>query len=412
MNIQETKEELRGEFDDDEEEFKVKNPPKNRKKLILIITSIIVLLLIIGISLFIYFYFFFRGKQGNEPTELTELELQNETYKTFRNLSENLYIMDIKHNYFFEEIESTNQLKNITSFINVFLIKFNKTSPDKIKNFKYNFSFACSAFNAYNSKNINLLGRNFDYSRSPALVIWTHPKNKYKSISFVSLNFTQKLLQTFAPKLNHLKDFILLAPFIPMDGINEKGLSMAVLALRTSETHQENENKINTITTLIIRGILDNCENVDQAIEYIEERNMHDFINSYHYIISDKNKSVIIEYVGKTQNRELRILTPENYTKSKNIYLTNFYLSEDGEEKTIGKDRYEILETNIKEKKGIFEWNEVINLLEKVKQNSTLWSNVYNPEELSVISSQNKNYDVLVKFDAVHPLMFKNVDKK
>ena len=310
-------------------------------------------------------------------------------------------------------MESSNQLTDIYSFLDIFLKIFNKTSPDKIENFKYNFSFACSAFNAYNSKNINLLGRNFDYSRSPALVIWTHPKNKYKSISFVSLNFTQKLLQTFAPKLNHLKDFILLAPFIPMDGINEKGLSMAVLQLSANETHQKNESKINTFTSVIIRGVLDNCKNVDEAIEYIKERNMNEFGGySYHYIISDKNRSFVIEYIGETEDRELRIITPENYTKSRNIYLTNFYLSEDGEEKTEGKDRYDILETNIKEKKGIFEWNEVMNLLEKVKQNWTLWSNVYNSEESNVISSQDKNYDVLVKFDAVHPLEFKYVDKK
>ena len=208
------------------------------------------------------------------------------------------------------------------------------------------------------------------------------------------------------------KLLVLLAPYLPMDGMNEKGLSMAILGLETSETHQEDENKINTLCSVMIRGILDNCNDVDQAIEYMKNRNMHDFQSGYHYIISDRNKSVVIEYVGQTQNRELRILNPESYTNSTNIYVTNFYLSDDGEAQAEGVDRYETIENKIKEKKGKLEWGEVLDLLINVEQNTTLWTNVYNPEELNVISAQKRIYDDLTKFDIRNPLNYSKVEKK
>ena len=187
---------------------------------------------------------------------------------------------------------------------------------------------------------------------------------------------------------------------------------MAILGLETNETHQIDENKIDTLCSVMIRGILDNCNNVDEAIEYMKNRNMHDFQSAYHYIISDKNKSVVIEYVGKTQNRELRILKPENYTNSTNIYVTNFYLSDDGESQPEGVDRYEIIENKIKEKKGKLEWQEILDLLINVEQNTTLWTNVYNPEELNVISAQKRIYDNLTIFDIYNPLNYSKVENK
>ena len=196
-----------------EGEIRTKTGPK---KLTLIISLIIAFLIIITVILVVILL----NKDNKETTpvdEPDESQLQNETYKTFRNVSENLYIMDIKHNYFLDEFESSYQLNGIQSFLSSLIKLYNISLSNDIENFKPNFTFACSAFNAFNSKNINLLGRNFDFLDSPTMVVWSHPKNKLKSISFVSLSLIQYIIQLMPQGLDLNKLLVLLTPYLPMD---------------------------------------------------------------------------------------------------------------------------------------------------------------------------------------------------
>ena len=98
----------------------------------------------------------------------------------------------------------------------------------------------CSTFSAQTEDGDQIFGRNFDLTYSPALFVETEPENGYRSLSTVNLAFLgfgeDKLPETFKEKI-----ITLAAPYAPLDGINEKGLTVARRAWG------RNENSIETV---------------------------------------------------------------------------------------------------------------------------------------------------------------------
>ena len=166
---------------------------------------------------------------------------------------------------------------------------------------------------------------------------------------------------------------ILAAPYAPLDGINEKGVSIGVLQLDSVSTAQES-GKVKITTTAAIRLILDKAANVDEAIELLKQYDMRSSAGAcYHFQISDASgRSVVIEYV----NNELVVLDED--------YATNFYLAKDLEaEGCGGYERYDILKEKLESSDGILTADQGMELLEAVKQGNdsetpTQWSVVYN----------------------------------
>ena len=53
------------------------------------------------------------------------------------------------------------------------------------------------------------------------------------------------------------------------------------------------------------------------------------------------------------------------------------------------------------------EWNQAMDLLNKVKNNSTVWSNIYNTVNLSVITAYRINFSSLYEFNVLKPMKIK-----
>ena len=88
--------------------------------------------------------------------------------------------------------------------------------------------FACSAFCAEAPGSV-LMGRNYDFKDdTSALLVRTHPKGGYASIAFSALN---NLGANMPEESLKGKIAAMLGPFASLDGINEKGVSIAVLTL-------------------------------------------------------------------------------------------------------------------------------------------------------------------------------------
>lgn len=104
--------------------------------------------------------------------------------------------------------------------------------------------FACSAFCAEAPSSV-LMGRNYDFKDdTSALLVRTHPKDGYASISFSALN---NLGANMPEESLKSKVAAMLGPFASLDGINEKGVSIAVLTLDSLPTRQNSgKPKINT----------------------------------------------------------------------------------------------------------------------------------------------------------------------
>lgn len=259
--------------------------------------------------------------------------------------------------------------------------------------------FACTTFNHFTESGDHILARNFDYKDAPAIVVWTAPENGYKSVAMTDTN-----VMLYGEKLGEAKNKnrLLLAPYACMDGINEKGLAIAVLEIKTKATHQHT-GKRSITTTVMIRAVLDKCATVDEAVEMFKRYDMQDslFCN-YHYQIADASgKTILIEYV----NNEMRLIEPEDKIQ----YVMNFFKSPDGDNKKgFGYTRQKWIEAAFAESKGVMSEQEAMKLLEKCKldykhkrgyQITSLWSAVYNCQRCSMLLSTGMDYSKQFEFD-------------
>lgn len=282
-------------------------------------------------------------------------------------------------------------------------VKMNGVMPDPQKD-----GFACSTFNAENSKGEYLLGRNFDYKAAPCLVCWTAPENGYKSLSVVDTTFFIHGTKYFPLVKSKKKMRAMGAPYTSMDGINEKGLSIAVLEIKAKATKQ-NTGKTPIITTVAIRAVLDKCATVDEAINLFASYDMQDLLGiNYHYQIADASgTSAIIEYV----DNKMIVIRQDN---KKNLILANYFLTEGGDNHDgRGYDRYQKIETKLNETDGVLSEDEAMKLLSECVLHYrhktlkhiviTLWSSVYNCNEKSMLMCAGMDYNKKYKFYVEKP---------
>ena len=97
------------------------------------------------------------------------------------------------------------------------------------------------------------------------------------------------------------RTILLAAPYMCVDGMNEKGLTVSLLDIDlTPETHMSTDKPDITII-LTIRLLLDRTAIVDEAIEMLEKYDMHIAHNfTQHIFIADaKGNSAIVEWYQK-----------------------------------------------------------------------------------------------------------------
>lgn len=157
---------------------------------------------------------------------------------------------------------------------------------------------------------------------------------------------------------------------------------------------QHEEGKPTVLHPILMRKMLDQCGNVDEAIELAKTFNMKSPLpdNDYHIMLADRSgKSVILEWV----NNELKII--------ETAHGTNYYLGRE-DRYGYGMDRDEIVAKTLSEKQFLTE-KEAMDLLEEVSQNPfkgkyvgfTQWSGVYDLSraslKLSIFLDYDKSFD-------------------
>lgn len=236
----------------------------------------------------------------------------------------------------------------------------------------------CTAFVTRNEKGEVLYGRNFDFLYAPSLQLFTAPESGYKSVSTVNLSFAG-YSEDFLPDGSLLDKFLTLAaPFLPFDGMNEKGVAMALLAVPEAEPPY-NSNKITLNVTTAIRLVLDNAATVEEAVELLRNFNIY-FSEDVecHYLIADASgHSVIVEYY----DAELQVIEAgTDYQIASNfIAYKGLNIGEGFTE----FERYDTVEKELLGNNGILNENDVISLLAKVgvqdgEVDKLQWSVIYN----------------------------------
>lgn len=258
-----------------------------------------------------------------------------------------------------------------------------------------NSNFGCSAFTAADENGNRLFGRNFDYDDTDALVIYSEPKDGYASYAVSDLDFFG-IGTTDGLEANSLaaKAVMLAAPYICMDGVNEKGVGVGILMLYTPEVHQDN-GKTDLLISAAIRGILDKCANVEEAIEFLESYDIHSHLGcSYHLFITDKSgKSVVVEW----SENEMFVV--------EDIACTNDLLSRNAEFYNVdwNCERYNLIKNTLYENDNVLTKSEAMELLSAVKDTQigrgTVWSCVYDLNNFGFDICVNRNYESVFSFN-------------
>ena len=236
----------------------------------------------------------------------------------------------------------------------------------------------CTAFVVKNESGDILFGRNFDFLYAPSLQLYTAPNNGYASVSTVNLAFAGYSGDNLSDGSFFNTFLTLAAPFLPFDGMNEKGLAIALLAVPKAEVPY-NPDKITLNTTTAIRLVLDKAATVEEAIELLKQYNIY-FSGGIecHYLIADASgHSVIVEYV----NQELCVVESETeYQIASNFIAYNGLNIGEGFTEF---ERYDRVQNAIEENNGILEVSGAIQLLADVGVfdgdiDKLQWSVLYN----------------------------------
>lgn len=178
-------------------------------------------------------------------------------------------------------------------------------------------NIGCSTLSVTSPDGGTLFGRNYDWENCDAMIVETTPKNGYASVSTCCLNFLG-FGDDWKPEGVGNQMMALAAVYVPLDGMNEKGLCIAdLMAGDKTETHQ-NTDKGDLTTVSAIRLILDHAATVDEAVALLNKYDMNSSIGSaHHFAISDASgKSVVVEYI----DNEMHVTTTP--------IVTNHYLAE------------------------------------------------------------------------------------
>lgn len=256
-------------------------------------------------------------------------------------------------------------------------------------------SFGCSTLSVRSRSGGMMYGRNFDWMECTSMVVKSKPENGYASVSTVNMDFLS-LGMDYNPEEMVSKIVSAAALYAPMDGINEKGLCVAVLMIEDSAVTEQNTEKPDLTTTTAVRLLLDKAADVDEAIQLLEQYDMHSSAGMMlHFSLADKNgRSVAVEYVN---NEMVVIETP---------VVTNFYLAQ-GDKYGIGTEqshtRYDILMDSLAEQPAM-DMEEVKDAMSSVSKNnfgefaSTEWTIVYSQDTGEIRYYHRENYDNYYSF--------------
>ena len=248
----------------------------------------------------------------------------------------NLYRMDVTYDYSIDDVIHYGITDN-QSMIDAILKETLPLLPVHMKAPNY----GCSAFATVSDGN-TLMGRNYDFKRdTSAMLVYCTPKDGYKSVALAALDN----ISANQPDISMAKKLACLtAPFICLDGMNEKGVSIAVLTL-DSEPVNQSTGKQKIFTTLAIRLVLDRAATTQEAVDLLDSYDM--FATSgrdYHFFVVDASGDArVLEYDPEQEGRPLRWTKMQAIT---NFYGCYAYMVQPNQKNGIyghGKERYDAI---------------------------------------------------------------------
>ena len=352
-----------------------------KKKIILELLTFLVILLVTGCGTT------GEDQMGNDSIETTEEEVNFVTLTSeIVELEEDFFAVRYDGDYGFDKFldqgGASSDAEVAEFLINNFLSGTN-----------FNFlgdMFGCSTLSVQTPEGEFLFGRNFDWEGCEAMVLASYPENGYASISTVNTDFIRQGIRgvaSLALQMDTVK--IMAGLYAPLDGMNEKGLTVSVNMIQDSSSIEQDTEKPDITTTTAIRLLLNKAANVEEALELLGQYDLHASMDRMvHFALADTTgRSVVVEYV---ENEMVVTDTP---------VVTNFYFAE-GEKNGIGTkqshERYDILMEQLERTMRVEDVRDALNRVSKDnfgEFESTEWSIVFNQSRKEARYYHRENYE-------------------
>lgn len=222
-----------------------------------------------------------------------------------------LYAIDIAYDYDLDRIIAAG-VRDDQAYIDAVVAQVLPGAPAHVQAPQ----FACSAFVAVDAEGRVRTGRNYDFKDdTSALLVRNHPRGGYASIGFAALNNlgANTPLDSVAGRAAAL-----MGPFAQLDGVNECGVSIAVLTLDSKPCDQDTQRPVIN-TSLAIRLVLDRAATTQEAVDLLSAYDMHAMAGrDYHFFINDAaGDARVVEWDPRDPDRAFKA-TPVRQ-------VTNFY---------------------------------------------------------------------------------------
>ncbi len=334
--------------------------------------------------------------------------------------NEFLYSMEYKAPYDLDDVISHNLDAN-TKLLSYVVEKIAKGLPVKLDASKQkgpSFDANCTSFQAAKAdSNGYWYGRNYDFFKNPTLVVTSHPRKGYASISVCDMAHFGYSLEKL-PSCFKEKFLCLASIYAPMDGINEKGLCTSIMALPKQPAQQDNgRNRVGT--SILMRLFLDRCATVDEALallETVDVRHDAEAGSGYHYMVADaQGNCAVIEFDLYDGWKTMITRKPEgqNWMHITNHLLNPKYYTENpdpvlGNPHSRSWWRYETVGEYLSSHNGILTFDEAKECLSQVHWENLVWdtglvedtqfSNIYDQSEISLSLHNWNDYSTTKKF--------------
>ncbi len=347
------------------------------------------------------------------------------TLATVKQVADNpyLYTMQYKAAYDLDDVIEKDVDTN-AELLNYVVSRIGKGLPIKISSSQVADengelqTFNCTSFQAKQAEGEGYwYGRNYDYFKNPTLVTFSYPKHGYASIACSDMSHIgyglDKLPQKFLSRVNCLAGI-----YAPVDGINEKGLCTSIMALPKQASQQDSE-KHDVGTTMIMRLWLDRCATVEEALALLETVDVrHDAVvgSGYHYMVADASgHCAVVEFDKDDGWKTIIVRKPEG---ENSMLVTNHLLNPKHyttePDSAVGNPhskswwRYETAGTYLREHEGILTFDQAQECLSQVhwvdlalpsgQVEDTQYSNVYDQHALTLSLRNWNDYATTQRF--------------
>lgn len=303
----------------------------------------------------------------------------------------NLYSMTVKYDYSVQDIIDSG-FTDTQGFVDAVMKQSLPLLPAKMELP----SFGCSVYRAQNDRGETIMGRNYDFKLDTScMLLYCEPKDGYKSLSFVALN-NDGVKNANGSILARLA--CLSSPFSCLDGVNEKGVSIAVLTLDSEPTDQ-NTGREKITSSLAIRLVLDNAATTQEAVDIIKSYDML-AVNGrdYHLFVSDASgDSRVIEYDCEDPERAAVDTPIQAVTNFYGMYIDKVESNQKNGIYGHGKERYDRIMDIIEPNNGILTEKNAWAALEAASSKPNPESVTSNTQWSVIFNNTNPSADIVIR---------------